>query len=252
MIVAGTLVACAALAGLAAAAISSGMGTAMDAGMGAGMAMEGHPVPPPWTIADIAVGFAMWTAMMTAMMLPSAAPMTTMFSRLVRRQADTGSAATRTGLFVGGYLAAWSGVALAAAVVQQLLSSGGLLLGDSLGTGLAGAVLVGAGVYQLTPAKQACLRRCRTPLGFLLNEWRDGAFGSAVMGLRHGMWCAGCCVGLMAVLFVVGVMSLGWMAALAVIVLVEKTVPWGAAIARLAGSGLIAFGVWSIVPLVWR
>lgn len=229
LVLLGTLAACAALAWLATVAFMSGAYTGP-----AGMDMA---APRPWAMSTLALGVGMWAAMMAAMMLPSAAPMITAFAGLSRRRLDPPTVAQHTATFVGGYLLVWSGFSVVAALVQQLLAGGGLLPGGVLGAGLAGVVLAGAGVYQLTPTKQACLRRCRTPLGFLLAEWRDGAAGSTVMGLRHGLWCAGCCLPLMLVMFAVGVMSLLWMAVLALVVLAEKALPFGAAVGRLVGVG---------------
>jgi predicted metal-binding membrane protein len=110
---------------------------------------------------------------------------------------------------------------------------------------LSGAILIAAGVYQLTPFKGACLTHCRTPLGFLMSHWRDGTAGALRMGMAHGAYCLGCCWALMCVLFVVGVMTLLWVAAIAIFVLVEKVGPAGAIVSRVAGVVLIAFGLWA-------
>jgi predicted metal-binding membrane protein len=108
---------------------------------------------------------------------------------------------------------------------------------------LAAAGLTGAGIYQLTPLKNACLRRYRAPLGFVTRRWRSGPVGAFSMGAEHGTWCAGCCAGLMVALFALGIMNLAWMAAVALLILVEKALPGGERLARTAGAGLIAAGV---------
>ena len=150
------------------------------------------------------------------------------------------------GLFLFGYLLVWTGFSMAATLIQWGMHSAMLISPAMVGTSrlLGGAVLVAAGAYQLTPAKHACLSHCRSPLGFLLNEWRDGAWGALAMGLRHGLYCTGCCWLLMAVLFVVGVMNLLWIALLAAFVLLEKAVPQGRWISHGTGLALIACGAW--------
>lgn len=189
---------------------------------------------------------SMWVVMMAGMMLPSAAPMVVSFNRLTRGH---GGGPERTAVFVAGYLVVWVAVSAAGGALEwelrraALVSAGGVLGAPVL----AGAVLLAAGAYQLAPLKNACLRRCRTPLAFLMTEWRPGSRGALSMGLRHGVECVGCCWGIMALLFVVGVMGLLWMAGLTLLVLVEKTVPGGDRVGRLAGIALIGWGAWTIV-----
>ena len=172
--------------------------------------------------AGIAAFVAAWTVMMVAMMLPSAAP----FFLLYRR----GSTAPATTALAAGYLAVWALVGVAAWVLHQAAMD--------IPTA---AVLGAAGVYQLTPAKHACLRRCRTPADFLVERWRVNAF---VLGADHGRWCLGCCWALMAVLVVAGMMGVAWAVAIAAIVAVEKMTSRGAALARVTGVALIAMAVW--------
>lgn len=241
LVVVGALLGCSAMAWVAV------LGLSMDSDMAMPMGTSDAQF---WT--DLALGIATWTAMMTAMMLPATVPMTTVFVALTRRRLTPTATARAAALFVAGYLATWTGFSVAAALVQQLLASGGLLPNDALHAGLGAAVLVGAGAYQLGRAKHACLRRCRTPIGFLMAEWRDGVAGTVVMGMRHGLWCLGCCMPLMTVLFAVGVMSLGWMAVLAAVVMIEKTMSVGATAGRVAGAVLIGSGVWTLTPLMWR
>jgi len=210
-------------------------------------AMPGAMAMPAATPASIAGLFVMWLVMQAAMMLPSAAPMIHTFARL-RAGGDgdgRGALLAPVALFGAGYLLAWSAFSLGAATLQALLTDSAVLsaMGMRLVSApLAGAVLIAAGLYQWMPWKQACLRRCRTPLGFLMTEWREGRWGPAVMGWRHGLFCVGCCWALMCLLFVAGVMNPIWIVAIALYVLVEKVVPHGEAITRLAGAELVLWG----------
>jgi len=204
----------------------------------AGMAME------PWTAHDALMAAAMWSVMMIAMMLPSAAPMILMFATLNRkRRADTATPHVNTALFVAGYLAMWGSFSAAAAGAQWALQHAALMAADAMRVGprVAAAVLVAAAVYQVTPFKYACLARCHTPFGFLMAEWRAGNVGAFVMGVRHGLFCLGCCWLLMALLFVGGVMNLAWVAVLAGFVLLEKlvarrSVSWASAAIMLGAA----------------
>jgi predicted metal-binding membrane protein len=189
----------------------------------------------------------MWTVMMWAMMLPSASPMLATLAGLSRRTQRPPAAAGRGAAFAAGYLLAWGCFGLAAAAVQQALASTDLLTHGRVGAIAGGGLLVAAGVYQMLPAKQSCLTRCRAPLGFLLNHWREGYGGALAMGVRHGLWCLGCCVALMVVLFAVGVMHIGWMVALALLVLAEKTTPHGHLLARGAGIALVVYGLTMLI-----
>jgi predicted metal-binding membrane protein len=207
-------------------------------------AMRGMPMlttagPHPWSLADVSLVFAMWAVMMVAMMIPSAAPMIEMYARMARGNAD--SRAWFTWAFVGGYAASWTLFSAAATAAQWALARAAMMPAAMRVGPIAGAViLAAAGIYQLTPLKNACLARCRTPIGFFMTEWRGGAAGALAMGLKHGAFCIGCCWMLMALLFVAGVMNLLWIAALAAVVLLEKVTPWGGAIARVSGVAMIA------------
>lgn len=216
----------------------------------AGMAEMGMAHLEAWTPTDAALTAAMWAAMMAAMMLPGAAPMVLVFTTINRQRRAESSAApgaplVNPGLFTLGYLLVWAGFSVAAAAAQWGLQTAALLSDEALTAApLVGAtVLIAAGVYQLTPLKYACLTRCRTPLGFLLSEWRDGNRGALVMGLRHGLFCLGCCWVLMALLFVGGVMNLAWVALITVFVLLEKVLPAACLVSRLSGVALIGWGV---------
>jgi predicted metal-binding membrane protein len=153
--------------------------------------------------------------------------------------------AVSTAIFVAGYLLVWTGFSALAALGQWALQAMALLSPHTLEVGpvLGGALLVAAGLYQMTPLKYACLARCQTPLGFLVTEWREGRRGALVMGLRHGAYCAGCCWLLMALLFAAGVMHLGWVAAIAAFVLLEKLLPAGRLAPLVTGGALLAWGV---------
>jgi len=187
----------------------------------------------------------MWAAMMVAMMLPSAAPVTLLIASLNRKRAAAGGAVlASTALFVFGYLAVWLAFAAAATTLQWAIDEAGLL-SETMAFGnivLAGSVLVAAGVYQWTPLKEACLRHCRSPLDFILFHWRDGAVGAVVSGVGHGFFCLGCCWMLMALLFVGGIMNLTWIAGIALLVLIEKTLPWGRRVSQVTGAVLVAWG----------
>ena len=205
-----------------------------------------------WGPVDYFTLFAMWAVMMVAMMAPSVAPMLLVFSSVNRHRREKLQSYSSTGVFLAGYIAAWTGFSAAATVVQTALHATALLSPMMVSNSalLGGSLLLAAGVFQWTPLKYACLNHCRTPLGFILNEWRDGARGAFTMGLRHGSYCIGCCWLLMALLFVAGVMNLLWIAAIAVFVLLEKIVPRGAWVARAAGVLMIAWGGWMIAGVL--
>jgi len=191
---------------------------------------------------DATLTFLMWAVMMIAMMLPSAAPMLSTYARIASSRET--SRAYHVWMFAAGYLAVWTAFSLAATVLQYALQNAAIISGSLRTTSLAGGIiLAAAGIYQLTPLKNKCLRRCRTPIGFLMANWRDGAAGAFTMGLEHGALCTGCCWMLMALLFVAGVMNLAWVAAISVLVLVEKAAPFGRAIALASGFAMIAAGL---------
>lgn len=221
----------------------------------ASMAAMGMAHLEAWTLADAALTAAMWAVMMAAMMLPGAAPMLLVFTTVNRRRRSQGPPGTpaplvNTSLFALGYLLVWAAFSLAAAAAQWGLQAAALLSGETLTVApwVGAGVLLAAGLYQLTPLKYACLARCQTPLGFLLSEWRDGNRGALVMGLRHGLFCLGCCWVLMGLLFVGGVMNLAWVAAITAFVLIEKLLPAGRAISWVAGFGLM---FWGVATLRW-
>jgi predicted metal-binding membrane protein len=208
------------------------------------MDMPDMAMPMPWTAATFALTLAMWAVMMVGMMLPSAAPMILMFAAMNRRQRARGGVAVPTSVFVIGYVFVWAAFSLGATLLQWGLDQAALLspMLASTSVWLSGAVFLCAGLYQLTPLKQACLHRCRSPFAFLLNQWHDGGGGALRMGVAHGAYCLGCCWLLMALLFAVGVMNLLWVAALAALVFIEKLLPAGIWIARGGGVLMMAYG----------
>jgi predicted metal-binding membrane protein len=203
------------------------------------------PEMEPWSPTEFGAILAMWLVMMIAMMLPSAAPMLLLFAGTQRGRAPT-APPTAVVAFGTGYLLVWGGFSVAAAALQAFLQQSMLLSSDLAITGgwLGVAILLLAGIYQLTPLKNACLLRCQSPLGFLLSRWRDGLGGALAMGVHHGAYCLGCCWALMTLLFVGGVMNLVWVAVLAVFVLAEKVLARGVWLSRVSGFVLIAWAVW--------
>jgi len=208
----------------------------------------GQPADPmPWSGGTAMFLFVMWSVMMAGMMIPSALPMVLVHDRIVRGHADA-HPLVATIAFVAAYLVVWIGFSAAATAAQWLLERV-RLMSDMMASAdalLSGALLIAAGLFQWSPLKHACLSTCRSPISFMLNEWRPGVRGAFVTGIRHGVYCLGCCWALMALLFVFGTMNLAAAAALAVLVLAEKALPWGAAIARGAGALLAAWGAWII------
>src|SRR4051794_20032963 len=171
-----------------------------------------------------------WVVMMAAMMFPSIAPMVLMYASMRRSRGATA-------LFVAGYIVVWGAAGLIGFAVLKLGAAvaGDFFAWDRAGRWAAAAVLAAAAVYEFTPAKNACLRRCRSPVGFVVSSWREGRVGALRMGTLHGAWCIGCCWALMAALFALGVMSIAWMAVVAVLIAVEKLLPW-----RVVATGGVA------------
>jgi predicted metal-binding membrane protein len=216
-------------------------------GMPVSMSM---PMPTEWTPAYWALMLLMWWIMMIAMMVPSAAPTVLLFGRVTRHELGRGRLARDvipTAAFAGGYLIAWIAFSATATVAQFGLERIGLVSSMrmwSLDPWLSAALLLAAGLYQLTPLKQACLRHCRTPARFLASHYRPGRRGALGMGIRHGVWCVGCCWALMALLFVGGIMNLLWIAGLTIFVLAEKVLPGGERLARVVGAACLAAAAW--------
>jgi len=180
---------------------------------------------------EMPMGFGLWigawTLMMAAMMLPSTSPLVLLYARR--------STTVNSTLLTTGYLLVWAAIGLAAYEVDMRL--------PDPANGVVGAVLIAAGLYQLTPLKSACLKRCRNPVDFLVTRWRRGSIGALRLGVEHGAYCVGCCWALMGVLIVAGAMSLAWVVAIAVVVAGEKLLPHGQLLGRLGGVGLLIAGI---------
>jgi predicted metal-binding membrane protein len=185
--------------------------------------MRGMDNGPGTDLGTLGWFVGIWVVMMAAMMFPSVAPTVALYSRMTRSREPLAPL-----VFAGGYLLTWTAAGLLAFGVSDL---GGSLVGDAFawnraGKWVAGGILAVAALYELTPLKDVCLSKCRSPLGFLLGSWRGGRRGALEMGAKHGAWCVGCCWALMAALFALGVMSIAWMAFVAALIAVEKILPW--------------------------
>jgi predicted metal-binding membrane protein len=202
--------------------------------------MAGMDAGPSSSLGALSWFLGVWVVMMAAMMLPALAPTVALYAAMTRRRG-----LNRPLLFAGSYLLVWGGAGVMAyglvALGRSLLA--GDVTWDSGGRWLAAGVLLAAAVYELTPLKDTCLSKCRSPLGFLLGSWRDGRRGAAELGARHAAWCLGCCWALMAGLFALGVMSVPWMALIAVLITLEKILPWKRAVSRGTAALLLALAV---------
>lgn len=199
----------------------------------------------PWTgLGTLGWFLGVWAVMMAAMMLPSVAPTVGLYARMTRERGQVLS-----WVFATGYLLTWTAAGALAFGISRAghVVAGGVLDWDRAGRWVAAATLVVAAAYELTPLKNVCLDKCRSPLGFLLGSWRDGFGGALGMGARHGAWCLGCCWALMASLFALGVMSIGWMAFVAGLIAVEKLLPWRRAAVYGTAGILLALGVLILV-----
>ena len=209
--------------------------------------MGGMDSTPGMDLGGLGFYVTVWVAMMVAMMFPSVAPAVLMYDRLRagHRARGKGAAPDATALFVSGYLCVWTGAGLAAYGLFELVRAldPAFLAWNKAGRYLTGGVIVAAAAYQLTPLKRACLVKCRSPMMFLAERWRHGRRGGLELGLRHGAWCLGCCWALMAALFAVGVMSLGWMALIAAFIAGEKLLRWPAVARRTVAVLLLALGL---------
>lgn len=231
-----------------AVSMSMPMGIAVRGGMAAegmaGMAMAGITATG-WSLDGAVTFIAIWTVMMAAMMLPAAAPMIFVFASAQARRSC--QVAIPTWIFVAGYLLVW---AAAGGIVYGIVQ-----IGSELATGLApperakwapialGLTLAVAGLYQFTPVKRMCLSHCRSPFAFVVQHWRNGRTGALVMGLRHGLYCLGCCWALFAVMVAAGIMSLAWMLMITLVVFVEKVFPQGRRLGTATGAALVVLGI---------
>ena len=212
--------------------------------------MRGMDAGPGTDLGALGWYVGVWVTMMAAMMLPSAAPMVLVFARMARSRArDAGAGASAhaaTIAFVAGYLVVWTAFGLVAYAVFRGLRALdlGLLRWDAQGPLVAGAAVAAAGLYELTPLKRVCLRHCRSPFHFVAHAWRPGATGALRLGVVHGGYCVGCCLGLMVILFALGVMSVLWMAVVAAVIFVQKVLPLGAATRGGLAVVLVGLGIW--------
>jgi len=221
-------------------------GTVYQAGsMGLGMITCSMTMGTPFSVGNALLYVLLWGVMMVAMMFPAIVPVVGLFSTIAGRKREQGVPFTPAWVFVAGYLVLWTlagGVGYTVDLAIQSLPEVFPAL-RTYGLVIGGLTLIAAGVYQLTPLKYLCLSQCRSPMGFLLTSWRDGALGAFRMGLHHGAYCLGCCWSLMAVLFVVGTMNLVWMGILSMVIFVEKIVPHGVEMGKATGLALIALGL---------
>ena len=217
---------------------------AAEARMHAAMGMAGMTMRA-WGAADWLGLFAMWAVMMVGMMLPSAAPVIMLVLAAYRRRSDP-HARLAAVAFIGGYAIVWTTFSASAALAQLELHRTALLSDDMRlhSSAVSGMLLLIAGVYQWLPVKNRCLAHCQAPLAFLTQRWRPGVGGAFSMGASHGAFCVGCCWLLMTLLFVLGVMNLIWVAALAAIVLLEKLTRHGLIAGRLLGLAAVVWGVY--------
>jgi predicted metal-binding membrane protein len=226
------------LLALAAAAWALLVWQGADADMGMAMASPTMGMRAPLFL-------AIWVVMMVAMMFPTAAPMILTFNKVQVGKRQRGEAFVATWVFVAAYMLVWalSGVAAyAGALVAEAIAAHAALT-SATAARIGGAVLVVAGLYQLTPLKDLCLSKCRTPITFILTSWHDGTAGALRMGLVHGGYCLGCCWLLFVILFPLGIMNVAAMAAITFLVFAEKTLPWGRPVARVTAAVLVAYGV---------
>ena len=209
--------------------------------------MSGMDSMPGMGLGGLGFYVTVWVVMMAAMMFPSVAPTVLMYDRLREGHLTRGRGAPTdaTALFVVGYLCVWTAAGLAAYGLFELVRAidPAFLAWDEAGRYVTGGVIVASAVYQSTPLKQACLVKCRSPMMFLAERWRHGRAGALELGTRHGAWCLGCCWALMAALFAVGVMSLGWMALIAAFIAGEKLLPWPTAARRTVAVLLLGLGL---------
>lgn len=202
-----------------------------------------------WDFPHLVLLFAMWVVMMAGMMLPSAAPTLFLYAGVIRKSPDGARARSHIYAFAAGYLLVWTAFSLLATALQRVLAECLLLspMMEARGRGFGSALLILAGVWQLTPFKRTCLESCRSPVAFITQHWKRGVAGGFQLGMAHGLYCLGCCWALMLLLFVGGVMNLWWIGALTVFVLLEKLAPLGAQGGRFSGLLIMAMGVWNLL-----
>ena len=208
--------------------------------------MRGMDAGPGTDLGGLGWYVGIWVTMMAAMMLPSAAPMVLLFSRVSRERQRRGQAFVPTWVFLVGYLAVWTAYGLATyGLYRGVRAAGtGFLAWDRAGPYVVGAAVAAAGIYELTPLKSVCLKHCRSPMHYVLGGWREGKLGALRMGVEHGGYCLGCCWGLMIVLFALGVMSLFWMALVAGVIFLQKLAPRAERYTPAVAVVLVGLGIW--------
>ena len=224
----------------------------MQRGMGADSVAAVMSQARPGGGIDFGLTFFMWAVMMMAMMVPTAAPMLLTFATINRRRSERSQPFVPTGVFLMGYLTVWFAFAALATGIQWGLHQAALLstMMGSATPVIGGVILLVAGAFQWTSIKNVCLKQCRTPMAFIMTEWRDGTRGALIMGMSHGRFCLGCCWFLMGLMFVAGVMNILWMAVVALYILAEKVTPAGHSVGRVVGVGLIGWGAWTLLQVV--
>jgi predicted metal-binding membrane protein len=202
----------------------------------------------PWSPQTLVPLFLMWTEMMVAMMLPAVTPLVLLFSNVARSRRERGHPYVSTAFFVAGYFTVWTIFSLIAALAQWILHGATLLSPQMTANSsiVGGVIFIGAGAFQFSPLKKVCLTHCRSPLNFLMTDWRDGRTGAYVMGCKHGSFCTVCCWLLMLLLFAVGVMNLLWITVLAVFALSERIAPKTWHLSQISGFALLCFGAWLV------
>jgi predicted metal-binding membrane protein len=211
--------------------------------------MRGMDAGPGTDLGGFGWYLGVWVTMMAAMMLPAVTPMVLLFDKVSAERARRGRAFVPTWVFASSYLAVWTVYGIAAYGLYRAVAALdlGFLGWDRGGPYVVAALLVLAGVYELTPLKSVCLRHCRSPMHFVLGGWRNGVGGAVRMGAEHGAYCVGCCWGLMVVLFGLGVMSIAWMAVVAVLIFAQKALPFGGSLPRVFAAAFAAVGLWIAV-----
>jgi predicted metal-binding membrane protein len=214
--------------------------------MDVGIEMVIMPAMQNWTPWDLVLVFLMWAVMMVAMMVPTASPAILLFAEITRRRNEPQGTFVSTGQFLLGYLTAWTGFSVLATLAQWGLLTVALVspMMQSTSKILGAGLLLCAGLYQFSRLKYACLAHCRSPMGFLMTEWREGTGGAFRMGLKHGGYCLGCCWALMGLLFAFGVMNLLWVAIISGFVLLEKITSGNQLVSRLGGLLFIGWAAW--------
>jgi predicted metal-binding membrane protein len=217
--------------------------------MDVGMEMVIMPAMQHWTARDLVLVFLMWAVMMVAMMVPSASPVVLLFAEINRRRSEQQGAFVAPGQFLLGYLTVWTGFSLLATLAQWGLLTAALVspMMESTNKAFAAGLLLIAGLFQFSRLKYACLAHCRSPMGFLVTEWRQGPLGAFRMGLKHGGYCLGCCWALMGLLFAFGVMNLLWVASISAFVLFEKITKANQLVSRLSGLLFVSGAVWIVL-----